>query len=138
MLVAPSLQSPAMSDKSKPNVGETLWRDLTVADAPRVRAFYEQVVGWHSRGEDMGGYEDYHMMPPGSDQSVAGICHARGVNADVPPQWLIYIIVEDVDRSAAKAVELGGQIMAGPRAMGAGRFCVIKDPAGAMCALFKP
>ena len=129
-----------MSESAKPEVGEIPWRDLTVPDAPRVREFYERLVGWTSRGEDMGGYEDYHMMAPatGSEKSVAGICHARGVNADVPPQWLIYIIVEDVDQSAKTCVELGGQIMAGPRAMGGGRFCVIRDPAGAMCALYKP
>jgi predicted enzyme related to lactoylglutathione lyase len=34
-------------------------------------------------------------------------------------------------------VELGGKVGAGPRMMGGGRFCVIQDPAGAMCALFK-
>lgn len=126
-----------MSEPSKSKVGEIVWRDLTVPDAASMRTFYERVVGWTTRGEDMGGYEDYHMISPTSGQSVAGVCHARGVNADVPPQWLIYIEVEDVERSARTCVELGGQVLAGPRDMGGGRFCVIRDPAGATCALFK-
>lgn len=127
-----------MSEKAKPKVGEVPWRDLTVPDARHIRDFYQAVVGWQSTGHDMEEYEDFNMISPATGETVAGICHARGVNADVPPAWLIYIIVEDVERSAARCVELGGQIMAGPRAMGAGQFCVIKDPAGAMCALFKP
>jgi predicted enzyme related to lactoylglutathione lyase len=70
---------------------------------------------------------------------VAGICHARGSNADLPAQWLATITVEDVDRNAARCAELGGEILAGPRDMGSqGRFCVIRDPAGAVAALFSP
>jgi predicted enzyme related to lactoylglutathione lyase len=127
-----------MSEQPNPKVGQVPWRDLTVPDAARVRDFYQQVVGWQSTGHDMAGYEDYNMIAPETGETVAGICHSRGANADVPPQWLIYIIVEDVDQSAAKCVELGGKVVAGPRMMGGGRFCVIQDPAGAMCALFKP
>ena len=119
-------------------VGTIGWQDLTVPDAPAVRDFYKAVVGWESRGEDMGGYEDYHMIAPATGASVAGICHARGVNADVPPQWLVYIVVEDVERSCATCSEMGGNVIAGPRNMGGGRFAVIRDPAGAMCALFAP
>jgi hypothetical protein len=44
-----------------------------------------------------------------------------------------------VDSSAARCVELGGTVLAGPRGMGSyGRYCVIRDPAGAVAALFAP
>ena len=124
-----------MSSESGPRPGTIVWQDLTVPNAEQVRDFYQAVVGWESRPEDMEGYEDYHMIPPGSDQSAAGICHARGTNASVPPQWLVYIAVEDVERSSARCVELGGEIVDGPRPMGTLPFCVIRDPAGAVCAL---
>ncbi len=114
------------------------WQDLTVPNAPQVRDFYQAVVGWDVRGEDMGGYEDYHMISKATGQSAAGICHARGVNADVPSQWLVYIVVEDVARSCATCAERGGKVVAGPRMMGGGRFAVIQDPAGATCALYAP
>lgn len=85
----------------------------------------------------MGGYADFNMNAPAGDVPVAGICHARGVNADLPAQWLIYIRVADVDRSAARCVELGGHVISGPRGFGSqGRYCVIQDPAGAVAALF--
>lgn len=119
-------------------IGTVMWRDLTVADAERVRDFYQQVVGWETSPVDMGGYSDFNMLPPGSTSPVAGICHARGPNRDLPAQWLMYIVVEDVERSAAEAVRLGGQVVSGPKSMDGARFCVIADPAGAVCALYQP
>ena len=78
------------------------------------------------------------MIAPGTGETVAGICHRRGPNASLPAQWLLHLLVEDVDRSAAQCVELGGAIIDGPRSIGSGRFCVIRDPAGAFCALYRP
>ena len=55
--------------------------DLTVPDADAVRDFYKAVVGWGVQDVDMGGYSDYAMTHPATGQPVAGVCHARGVNA---------------------------------------------------------
>jgi predicted enzyme related to lactoylglutathione lyase len=125
-----------MGEANRPKLGAITWCDLTVADAPRLRDFYRDVVGWDPRPEPMGGYEDYSMVAPGGDV-VAGVCHARGENADIPPRWLVYIQVPDVDAAAARAAERGGRIVAGPRGMGGGRFAVIEDPAGAVFALYQ-
>lgn len=126
-----------MSEAQRLPVGSIAWRDLTVERAEDVRAFYEAVVGWQTSAVGMGDYDDYNLMPPGGEDAVAGICHARGPNAGLPPQWLIYIVVEDVDESAARCVELGGTLVSEPKALGPGRFCVIRDPAGAVCALYE-
>jgi len=129
------------NESAPPEIGAIAWRDLTVENAGAVREFYEQVVGWEAVGVSMGDYEDYAMLPPGAagDESrcVAGICHARGSNADLPPQWLIYITVEDVNESAETCRKLGGEVLVEPRSMGGGRFAVIRDPAGAVCALWR-
>ncbi len=86
----------------------------------------------------MVGYNDYCMNEPVSGKAVAGICHARGENVNLSSQWLIYINVEDLERSIGSCVALGGKVVAGPRNMGKqGRFCVIQDPAGAVAALFQ-
>jgi uncharacterized protein len=120
-------------------VGTIGWTDLTVPNADEVRDFYAEVVGWKPEPLDMGGYSDYVMTLPGSNTGVAGVCHARGVNAGLPAQWLIYIRVEDVDESARRCVERGGKVLAGPKGMGVnGRYCVIQDPAGAVAALLSP
>lgn len=127
-----------MTQMKNPPVGTIAWLDLTVPDAGGVRDFYRSVVGWETGAVDMGGYNDYNMLPPGSAEPVAGVCHARGANAGLPAQWLLYIVVADVDRSAEECVRMGGQMVAAPRAMGGARYCVIQDPAGAVCALYQP
>lgn len=124
-----------MADSKEPAVGSITWRDLTVKDAEKVRDFYSKVVGWKSFPVDMGSYNDFNMNLPGSGETVAGICHARGPNAMLPPQWLIYITVADVAVSAKRCVEHGGKIIDGPKPMGENRYCVIQDPAGAVAAL---
>ena len=127
-----------MSQPEVPPFGIVAWTDLTVSDAEVVRDFYKAVVGWEAVPVPMGAYADYQMNAAGTDQPVAGVCHARGVNADLPPQWLLYVTVPDVDASIRACTEGGGSVIAGPRGMGAyGRFCVIRDPAGAVMALLE-
>jgi len=123
-----------------PPPGTIAWHDLTVADAEGIRDFYAAVVGWAPRDHDMGpeaGYVDYDMRIASTGEVVAGVCHARGTNAGVPPAWLLYVHVEDVDASAERCLALGGAVLDGPRDMGGGRFAVIRDPAGAILALWQ-
>lgn len=128
-----------MSEKEKPEIGSITWFDLTVHNAEKVKDFYAKVVGWVPQGLSMGDYDDFTMSAPESNKVAAGICHAKGLNAKLPPQWLIYITVEDVDKSAESCIQLGGKIIVEPKNMpGYGRYCVIQDPADAVCALFKP
>jgi predicted enzyme related to lactoylglutathione lyase len=119
-------------------IGSIGWVDLTVPDAERIRDFYAQVVGWKPSPVSMGGYEDFNMNSPSHDTPCAGICHARGANADLPAQWLVYIVVKDIAASIARCTELGGSLLAGPKRVGQSHYCVIRDPAGAVCALFQP
>ena len=123
-----------MSEENKQIPGTIGWHDLTVPDADNVRDFYQAVVGWEPHPLDMGEYSDYVMKA--SEDSAVGVCHARGTNADQPAVWMMYIIVTDIEASAAKCVELGGKILKGPTG-GQHNFCVIQDPAGAICSLYQ-
>jgi len=125
-----------MSDE-KPEVGSMVWIDLTVEDAEAVRDFYGAVVGWTADDVDMGGYADFSMNTPGTGTTITGVCHARGVNADMPPAWMPYFTVADLDASIAQCIEHGGGVVVQPRSLGEGRFCVVKDPAGAVAALYE-
>ena len=119
--------------------GSIGWIDITVPNAESLRDFYQNVTGWAPSTVDMGGYNDFCMHPSPGGEPVAGICHARGPNAAMPPQWIIYITVDDLDESIRRCRELGGRLRVPVRPMGAtGRYCVIEDPAGAVAALFEP
>ncbi len=117
--------------------GKIGWVDLTVDDAETLKDFYGAVVGWKTEDVDMGGYSDFNMVA-GDGQPAAGVCHARGSNAALPPQWMIYIVVPDVETSVARCTDLGGDVIVAPRGMAGGRYAVIRDPAGAVCALYQP
>lgn len=116
-------------------VGKIGWIDLTVDDAQGLSEFYRSVVGWKSEPVDMGGYQDYCMLPADGG-AVAGVCHARGVNAGIPAQWLIYVTVADLEASLERCRALGGEVVRAARGLG-GRFAIVRDPAGAVCALYQ-
>ncbi|MBT8144944.1 MAG: VOC family protein [Gammaproteobacteria bacterium] len=101
-----------------------------------MRDFYAAVAGWQPEAVDMGEYADFNMTAAGTP--VAGVCHARGGNAGLPASWLIYIVVEDLDRSISNCREGGGELLGEVKSMGESRYCVIRDPAGACCALYQP
>ncbi len=124
-----------MSDDSR--VGHIAWHDITVPDAPALRDFYAAVVGWTPENVDMGEYADFNMQRPTCGEAAAGVCHARGENADLPPQWLMYIIVADLDASIDACAENGGRVVREPRPLAGGRFAVVADPVGAITALFE-
>jgi len=118
--------------------GKIGWVDLTVPDAPALRDFYQSVTGWTPSPVEMGGYQDFCMHPADGEPPVAGICHARGQNANLPPVWLVYITVDNLDESLQRCESLGGKRRMPVRDMGGmGRYCVIEDPAGAISALFE-
>ena len=119
-------------------IGSIGWCDLTVPDASNIRDFYTSVCGWSATDVSMGDYADYAMTSPGG-QMVAGICHKRGVNADLPSQWLMYVTVADLAASLEQVQTRGGKILRAATPMGAyGTLAVIQDPAGAVIALLQP
>ncbi len=124
-------------ESSPQRPGSIAWVDLTVPEATPLRDFYKQVIGWKHVDVGMGDYADYAMVPPGGAGPVAGVCHARGVNQDLPPVWLVYVVVEDLVASI-RAAEMGeGRVVSPPRTMGGGRMAVIADPTGAMIGLYQ-
>jgi hypothetical protein len=120
-------------------VGSIGWIDLTVDDAQALRDFYAAVTGWKASEVGMGEYSDYTMHEPGSGRPVSGVCHARGHNADLPAKWLVYVVVANLESSLAECRRRGGAVVAGPKATGQNaRYAVIRDPAGAVLALYQP
>lgn len=117
-----------------PPPGTIGWIDLTVPNADQVRDFYSAVAGWTAQPVNMGEYVDYAMSPPGSQNPIAGVCFARGVNHGLPPCWLVYITVPNLAAAMAQVERRGGRIIR-PPVPGAGYFAVIQDPGGAFCAL---
>lgn len=117
------------------SIGGVSWIDLTVEDATKVKDFYKSVIGFDVESISMGEYNDYVMKSPDEPNSQVGVCHARGSNSNIPPQWLVYFNVSDVDEAAQKCIASGGRVIKEKCDMGDFYMCIIKDPAGAIAAL---
>lgn len=86
----------------------------------------------------MGEYDDFVMKSPEEECAQLGICHEKGPNSDIPPQWMVYFNVFDVEAAAKQTVQLGGELVRGKTDMGSYFISIIKGPAGAMVALVSP
>lgn len=128
-----------MSEQKRYPVGAIISADLTVPNADALLGFYQAVIGWDSEAltmqDEQGTYAD-HVVKDQTGQWVGGICHQRGVNADLPPVWLVYIQVADIAKSLEQCVALGGEVLKRSYLEGGSlQYAVIKDPAGAVLAL---
>jgi predicted enzyme related to lactoylglutathione lyase len=110
------------------------WVDLTLPDAEGIRDFYAAVMGWRPEPVPMGDYSDFSMCDATGD-AAAGVCHARGGNAGLPPVWMVYFQVSDLDDCLAQARAAGGTVLQEPRGAGGGRYAVLRDPAGTVFAV---
>ena len=112
--------------------GSAAWTELGTREVPRAKQFYGQVFGWSDTTSP--------MAPAGPDytewkldgESIAGTMDITSlVPAQVPPYWMVYFQVEQLDHSTALVKQLGGRIVTGPMPYPGGRFAVAVDPHGA-------
>jgi hypothetical protein len=125
-----------MSERDGYEHGVPCWVDVWCADADRAAEFYGRLFGWEIVG---GGDEPgmRHLISRLRGRDVAAI----GSRADLagPPAWGTYVWVNDVDATAAKAVEEGGRLLIEPfESLDGGRMAVIVDPEGAVIGAWRP
>ncbi|MCK5945238.1 MAG: VOC family protein [Planctomycetes bacterium] len=136
--IIPVVDSPADVNQHDPaRVGRIAWADLTVADAAASRDFYCRVIGWTVQdvAMDGGSYADFAMLG-GDGEAAAGVCHARGVNADLPPVWMIYLPVGDLDESLRRVEAEGGKVVKATTGDdGRAKIAVVQDPVGVFVSL---
>lgn len=116
--------------------GSFTWNELNSRDPETARAFYGRVFGWDGKAD--GAVADYTTFER-DGQPVAGMIDMRGrVPDEIPPHWLVYFAVAQLDDSLATAKELGGSALVGPMDIpGMGRFAVVADPQGAFFGAFE-
>jgi Glyoxalase/Bleomycin resistance protein/Dioxygenase superfamily len=71
------------------------------------------------------------LGPPGFEEVVAAITPITGDDADTSAYWGVTFSTGDADATAAKAVELGGSVVANPVDAPYSRLTEIRDPQGA-------
>ena len=123
-----------MGKRTEHAPGTFSWVDLTTSDGEDAKRFYGELFGWT--------YED-NEIPDGGVYSMCKLdgdyVAAISPGADQPTHWNNYVTVASVDDSAAKAKELGAELIMEPfDVMEAGRMAVIQDPTGAAFSVWEP
>lgn len=114
--------------------GHFSWNELLTNDTAKSIDFFSKLLGWTTDEMPMPS-GTYYVLKDG-DSSVGGLMEIQKEWGEVPPNWMSYITVDDVDASAKKAVELGAKVLAPPMDIPkVGRFCTIQDPTGAVVSL---
>lgn len=114
--------------------GTFCWDELHTRDLPAAKAFFMSLFGWTGKGDE-GGMDYWHWRNGGKD--IGGMTsHMGGPN--VPPHWLSYIAVSDVDGTSKQAATLGGKVLVPAMDIPkVGRFSVVQDPTGAVFSPFR-
>jgi uncharacterized protein len=125
-----------MSDKILKH-GEFCWNELMTGDTSKAASFYTSLFGWQANEMDMGD-ATYTMFKSG-DADIAGMLKIpQGQEGTIPPHWMSYIAVDDVDATLAQAQELGASVAVPVTPVGDfGRFAVVADPTGAHIAFWQ-
>jgi predicted enzyme related to lactoylglutathione lyase len=108
-----------------------VWFDLGTKDAEASRSFYEELLGWDVSDPVAG---DGGVRAHESEQPWASVVPDGGENIG----WFPYIQIEDLETATEKARELGASVLQPATKGPAGTFTPIRDPAGAVFALFQP
>jgi predicted enzyme related to lactoylglutathione lyase len=115
--------------------GGWIWNELTTQDEKTALAFYEKVFAFDH--DEMAMPDAIYYVLKASGKGRAGLMKAP--DAAVPTMWTPYVAVDDADKIAARAKELGAMVIVPPSEIPeVGRFAVIADPQGAAFAVLRP
>jgi predicted enzyme related to lactoylglutathione lyase len=110
------------------------WYDVMVTDTGAARKFYCDVVGWDAQDQPSPAPGMQYTVFSTNGHGVAGLMpipeDAR--KAGVPPMWMGYVAVDDVNEAVRRLEREGGKVHRPPTDVpGIIRFAVVADPQGA-------
>ena len=118
--------------------GNFVWYELMTTDLGAAESFYRDVIGWGARDAKIPGLR--YTLFTIETTPAAGMMELppEARDADVRPDWIGYVAVDDVDAFAKRLRQAGGKVDHGPENIpDIGRFAIVADPQGASFALFK-
>lgn len=127
--------STAMTLHDTSKEGEFCWNELMTSDISAAFTFYSQLFGWKIfQDMDMGPIGTYRVFGIGEKQLGGMMKTPKG--APMPPLWLYYTEVSDLDAAIGRVTKNGGKVMNGPMDVpGGGRIAQLMDPQGAAFAM---
>jgi predicted enzyme related to lactoylglutathione lyase len=130
------LETPLPAGASGEAVGHFFWREYFARDASQALALYRGLGGFDDRRSDRSNTIEYRLLE--RDGPRAGLLKIPEEFADVKPNWLPYVRVEDPQASADRVTALGGKVLLAPRPeIRGGTVAIVADPSGGTFAIQK-
>lgn len=129
-----------MEEIKKHQPGTFSWIDLATTDAESAKKFYTELFGFTAIDTPVGPDMVYTMLQL-HGKPVAALYEMNEKQRDegIPPHWLSYVTVENVDGTIEKVKSLDGKVLVEPSdVMDSGRMAMLQDPTGAVLALWQP
>ena len=116
-----------------PKHGQICWTEIATKNLEISSNFYRQLFGWNlKRSEAVGPETEYIEFAPEASFPFGGMYQMSEECGNSSSHWMSYVAVDNVDESAEKVKQLGGDIRVAPMDIpNVGRFCVVTDPTGA-------
>ncbi|WP_102224411.1 VOC family protein [Acidimangrovimonas sediminis] len=115
--------------------GLPCWFELMSPDLDAAKAFYSGLFGWEVTDAGMEGFT--YLLAKAEGTMAAGMMAVP--EPGMPPFWVMYLAVTDVDAEAEAIRAQGGEVHKAPADIpGTGRFAVVADPQGAVFGLLQP
>jgi uncharacterized protein len=121
--------------------GEFSWHELYTSDQAAGLAFYGELFGWKRIAEhDIGPMGTYVVFGRGTTPLGGAVTLPPGMTTPdgrpVPPSWMYYVTVDDLEGALARATARGAKVLNGPMPVPGGqRIVQLLDPQGAAFAL---
>ncbi|MEO1249463.1 MAG: VOC family protein [Pseudomonadota bacterium] len=114
------------------------WNELATRDVEAAKTFFAETVGWTFDGMEM--ENGMYWVAMDGDKPIGGIMGMDGPQFEgVPPHWMSYLSVDDVDARIAKTTANGGEVIVPAFDVPyVGRIAMIKDPTGAALGIITP
>jgi len=124
-----ALWDPEKGTRASPRrTGDWVWTELWTSDPGAAVEFYKTVLDYDHRGMEVNG-ETYHVFTQDEDLR-AGVLEMPFTG--VEPNWVPYILVDDLNAILKRARKLGGRVLLEPQEkLGKGEVALIADPSGA-------
>ena len=129
-----------MAEMNKYNDGTFCWPELATTDAAGAKEFYNRIFGWELHDDPVGPDMVYTMARVnGKNVGAMFQQNEQQKKMGMPPNWLSYVSVDDLDEKLDKAKTLGAAtVVDAMDVMEVGRMAVLSDPQGAVFALWQP
>lgn len=118
--------------------GAMCWNELMTPDTDGAAEFYTNLFGWSTETMEMGDLGTYTVFTRGEGRPGGGMVATPREKGPIPPHWLLYFAVAEIDESHTRALELGAETIVPPTDIpNAGRLAVIQDPVGALFGVYQ-